>query len=428
LNTFLAASPRGDTDPYVAPLLDAEAVTAAGLRLRAAQIAWAARPIADRVAVLRRWAVAMGEQREAIIAAVAADTGRALLAAVELEGSLRRIESWCAQAPEMLARESSGTSVSAPSVNYIHQRVPYGLVGVISPWNFPLLLTLTDAIPALLAGNAVLAKPSEITPRFVAPLQASLAAVPELADVFELVTGTGETGAAVVEVVDAICFTGSVATGRKVGAQAGDRLIPAFLELGGKDPLLVLADADLDMAVATALRSSVISTGQACQSIERVYVHESLYADFVSALVAAARQVEPNLERIDRGHIGPFIDTRQAAKVQAQIDEAVAAGATLHCGGVVRRGEGAWCFPAVLTDLHHNMLIYREETFGPVLPIMPFSDDAEAIALANDTQFGLSAARPRCLMSRKNLLVYRVLVVREWARWVYCVSCASRRC
>ncbi|MYE82510.1 MAG: aldehyde dehydrogenase family protein, partial [Gammaproteobacteria bacterium] len=197
---------------------------------------------------------------------------------------------------------------------------------------------------------------------------------------------------AVVDAVDAVCFTGSVATGRLVGARAGERLVPAFLELGGKDPLVVLADADIETAAATALRGSVVATGQACQSIERVYVHEAICEAFVERLVAAASAATLNMERIDRGHLGPFIDPRQADRVEAQLADAVARGATLHCGGPRRRNGGVWCAPVVLTDVHHGMLLYREETFGPIVPVIAFANDDEAVRLANDSDFGLSAA------------------------------------
>ena len=181
-------------------------------------------------------------------------------------------------------------------------------------------------------------------------------------------------------------------TGRLVGARAGGRLIPAFLELGGKDPLLVLADSDLDTAVAVTLRSSVIATGQACQSIERVYVHDSLFDEFVARLVRAAGRVELNTGRVDTGHIGPFIDPRQGDKVAIQLEDARSRGAVQHCGGIVRHNGGVWCRPVVLTGVDHDMLLYREETFGPVMPVMPFADDKEAVRLANDSAFGLSAA------------------------------------
>lgn len=390
--TFDLYSPRGGEAASTIPNANAAEVGRRALALREGMSAWGASSLGDRISVLRRWQSALVEHQEAIVAALAQDTGRVALSVVEFAGVIARIDYWCAHAPAVFAEHSSGVSETAPSVAFEHQRVPLGLVGVISPWNFPLLLTMTDALPALVAGCAVLAKPSEITSRFVEPVKASIDAVPELAAVFDLVTGLGNTGSAVIDQADGVCFTGSVATGRKVGAQAGERLIPAFLELGGKDPLVVLADADLDRAVDAALRSSVISTGQACQSIERIYVHASIFDSFVEKIVEQARSVHTNRAGESAGVLGPFIDRRQADKVEMQVRKALTEGAIQHCGEFERDDGGAWCTPIVLTNVNHEMDICREETFGPVLPIMRFDSDEQAIAQANDTSFGLSAA------------------------------------
>ncbi|MYF05487.1 MAG: aldehyde dehydrogenase family protein [Gammaproteobacteria bacterium] len=390
-NFLLAANPRGG-EGFRFRAANEEEVTAAAGRLRGAQAEWAVLSAGERMALLERWCLALRDRREEIVAALANDTGRRLLSEAEIDGALRRIDHWGRKAPELLAERSAGVSESVASVRFEHRAVPLGLVGVISPWNFPLLLMLIDAVPALAAGCAVLCKPSEHTPRFVEPLMDAVRTVPEVAAVFDCVRGGPDTGSAVVDAVDAVCFTGSVATGRLVGARAGERLVPAFLELGGKDPLVVLADADIETAAATALRGSVVATGQACQSIERVYVHEAIYEAFVERLVAAASAATLNMERIDRGHLGPFIDPRQADRVEAQLADAVARGATLHCGGPRRRNGGVWCAPVVLTDVHHGMLLYREETFGPIVPVIAFANDDEAVRLANDSDFGLSAA------------------------------------
>ena len=371
-----------------------EATRMAGVaaELSAAQPFWAGAGLAQRLQALADWREALQGNRSAIVAALAEDTGRTLLSNAEFDGALQRISYWMKKAPLLLAQGAAGVSETVPSVRYEHQLVPLGLVGVISPWNFPLLLMLIDAAPALAAGCTVLAKPSELTPRFVEPLRQTVQATPKLSAALRFVQGGAQAGEALVEQVDAVCFTGSVAAGRLVGAQAGRRLIPAFLELGGKDPLIVLADANLQAAVAVALRASVLGAGQACQSIERVYVHASLHDAFVARLVKAAGEVNLHLAPADGGHLGPFIDGRQAAKVEAQLADAEARGAVRHCGGLLRRGGGAWCSPVVLTKTRHDMLLHREETFGPLIPVMPFADDEEAIELANDSEFGLSAA------------------------------------
>jgi acyl-CoA reductase-like NAD-dependent aldehyde dehydrogenase len=271
--------------------------------------------------------------------------------------------------------------------------VPYGLVGVISPWNFPFLLSMLDTIPALLAGCAVLVKPSEVTPRFVAPLMASVREFPELAGVLAFVTGDGQTGAALIEQVDAVCFTGSVATGRRVAEACARRFIPAFLELGGKDPVIVLDSADPDRAAAVVLRASVQATGQACQSLERVYVHERVAAAFIGRLVARAEAVPLNYPDGRRGQVGPLIFARQAEIIAGQLADAVAKGARILTGGAIEtHGGGLWLRPTVVTGVTHDMTLMTEETFGPVMPVMPFRDAAEAVRRANDSVYGLSAA------------------------------------
>jgi aldehyde dehydrogenase (NAD+) len=264
---------------------------------------------------------------------------------------------------------------------------------VISPWNFPLLLGLIDAVPALAAGCAVLVKPSEVTPRFIAPLMRTVRAVPELAEVLCVVEGAGDIGEALVGLVDAICFTGSVPTGRAVGAAAARAFIPAFLELGGKDAAIVLADADLDRATSAVVWGGTANAGQACQSIERIYVDTSVFNVFVAQLVTKARRLRLAWPRPEDGEIGPLIDADQAQVIQRHLQDAAAKGAVALCGGeLLRHGGGWWCPPTVLTGVDHSMAVMTEETFGPVLPVMPFTDIDEAIRLANDTCYGLSAA------------------------------------
>ncbi len=385
-----ASNPRGGPDFRLAAA-DVDDVRATALRLRAGQATWAA-SIEHRLTVFAAWRQALLARREALVEALSEDTGRQRLARSEFDGVLSRLDFWAERASGLLSRPAAGESAMMPSVRYEHRLSPLGLVGVIGPWNFPFLLPLIDAIPALLAGCAVLIKPSEVTPRLVQPLRQTIADAPELAAVLAVAPGGPACGEAVVDAVDAVCFTGSVATGRRVGAQAGGRLIPAFLELGGKDPLIVLPEADLALAVRVALRASVLATGQACQSIERIYVHASVHDDFLVQLTSAAKAVRLNLARVDQGQIGPFIDPRQADRVAEQLADALAEGAEQHCGGLIRQDGGVWCQPVVLSRLHHGMRLYQEETFGPVLPVMPFADDAEAVRLANDSEFGLSAS------------------------------------
>jgi acyl-CoA reductase-like NAD-dependent aldehyde dehydrogenase len=244
-----------------------------------------------------------------------------------------------------------------------------------------------------MAGCAVMLKPSEVTPRFIGPLKEAIAAVPALAQVFAIAPGDGATGAAVLDKVDCVAFTGSVATGRKIAVRAAERLIPAFLELGGKDPMVVLNGSDMDAAVDAALRGSTVSTGQACQSIERIYVARPMFEAFVERLTAAAKSARLNLSDIAVGEIGPIIFEKQADILAHQLKDAVAKGAKVHCGGRIEtHGGGLWLRPTVLTGVTPDMAVMRDETFGPIMPVTPFDTEEEAIALANATEFGLSAA------------------------------------
>jgi acyl-CoA reductase-like NAD-dependent aldehyde dehydrogenase len=372
----------------------ADAVSSLAARLREGQRAWLERGAEGRAASLRRLAESVARHRETLVAALIADTGRAGLSAVEVDSVVRMLNRWAQGAPALIARyQGSGQATAIPSITTSTRLVPYSLVGVISPWNFPLLLSMIDTIPALAAGCAVIVKPSEITPRFVRPLMTAIAEVPEIASVLAVLEGDGATGAALIPNVDFIAFTGSVATGRKVGEAAARAFIPASLELGGKDPLLVLATADPVKAAEIALRASVVNTGQACQSIERVYVARAIAEPFLTALVEKAGTVRLNYPDIKVGDIGPFISARQADIVQAQIDDAVSRGARLLTGGQVETlGGGKYLRPTVLAEVTPDMLVMVEETFGPVIPVTVFDTADAAIAHANAGIFGLSAA------------------------------------
>jgi acyl-CoA reductase-like NAD-dependent aldehyde dehydrogenase len=393
MDTIQVRNPRNGQFDYEFVPPEPDAMQRRAGELRKAQMDWATRPVEYRVAVLQRWKDQLLAHRGAIVEALVTDTGRRLLAQAEFGGTVAAIDRWCVHAPP-LVREQEGRSQAQPSITFRSQLVPYSLVGVISPWNFPLTLSLIDAIPALLAGCAVLVKPSEVTPRFVEPLRVSVAAVPELAAVCDFVVGDGRTGAALVGLVDAVCFTGSVRTGRAVGRSAAEHFIPAFLELGGKDPVIVTETADLELATDVVLRASVLATGQACQSLERVYVHDSLYDRFVARLVEKASAVPINYPDIHAGIVGPLIFDRQADIIAEQIDDALRRGAKVLCGGRVEihGGGGRWIRPTVVVDVNHSMKLMTEETFGPVMPVMRFHSIDEAVELANFGVYGLSAA------------------------------------
>jgi succinate-semialdehyde dehydrogenase/glutarate-semialdehyde dehydrogenase len=383
----------GKQDGQIVPPTPAEVAEAAGV-LREGQIAWRALGLEGRIALMRRWADAIEAAAPRIGAQEMRDTGRRRVShevPFMVAGSIR---GWCNNAPKFVERAMlAGQSSVAPSVRFHTQLVPYPLVGIISPWNHPFLLSMLDAVPALLAGCAVLAKPSEVAPRFVGPVSDTISAIPELAAVLRYMVGDGGTGQALISAVDMICFTGSVPTGRKVAEACARRFIPAFLELGGKDAVIVTRSANLQQAAAAVLKGAVHNTGQLCFSTERAYVAREIFKPFVEELKAQAMRLDFSYPDIRRGHLGPYILSRQADIVDAQLAEALAAGAKLEVGGPSRELGGGRYMPAtVVTGVDHTMRLMREETFGPVIPVMPYDSEDEAISLANDSEFGLSGA------------------------------------
>ncbi|WP_242049213.1 aldehyde dehydrogenase family protein [Aulosira sp. FACHB-615] len=360
-------------------------------RARRAQVRWQQLGVEGRVAALKEWKQAILTRRDKLTDALVNDTGRLSISVMEIDSFLSSIDRWCGLAPDLLQDSAKNTSI--PFIALQQTSTPYPVVGVISPWNFPLLLSTIDTIPALLAGCAVVVKPSEIAPRFIAPLTDAINEVPALRDVLSFVEGAGETGAALIENVDLICFTGSVATGRKVAAAAANKFIPAFLELGGKDPAIVLESANLELATSAILWGSVVNTGQSCLSIERIYVAESIFDKFYHQLVAKAHRLQLAYPAIESGELGPIIAETQAGIINEHISDAVEKGAVIHCGGKVEElGGGWWCRPTVLTQVNHTMKVMTEETFGPIMPVMAFAKVEEAVNLANDSIYGLSAA------------------------------------
>ncbi|MDJ0902108.1 MAG: aldehyde dehydrogenase family protein [Xenococcus sp. MO_188.B8] len=391
-NQIQVRNPRSGKIDYGINPLTASQLQAECHRLRKSQTSWQNLGVAGRIKALQDWKEALLEHKDELIASLILDTGRLSETLIEFDSVISGIDRWCRLAPELLSPDPD--KVTAISFIQLQQQlVPYPLVGVISPWNFPLLLSTIDTIPALLAGCAVIAKPSEIAPRFIAPLTKTINSVPELRDVLLYIEGAGETGANLIAEVDLVCFTGSVATGRKVAAAATQRFIPAFLELGGKDPAIVLASADLDLATSAILWGSVVNAGQSCLSIERIYVAKSIFDNFVEQLVTKAKQLDLNYPLVKEGEIGPIIAELQAAIITEHLEDAIAKGAKIHCGGQVEElAGGLWCRPTVLTQVNHTMKIMTEETFAPIMPIMSFTTNEEAVHLANDTSYGLSAA------------------------------------
>ncbi len=387
-----ARNPRTGEEDYEFAPSTREEIAAEAARLRAAQPAWEALGAKGRTQVLIRFADAVDAAAPQIAAALTIDTGRSAVSWIEVEGLSRNIRRWAERGPTLLAGLDREPRPSAtPGIAIASEFSAYPLFGAIAPWNFPVILSHIDAVPALMAGCAALVKPSEVTPRFAEPMRKVVAQVPELPLAY--VMGGPEVGQALIEEVDYVCFTGSTATGRKVAEAAARQLIPANLELGGKDPMIVTANADPEWAAGVALRSSIVATGQACQSIERIFVAREIAEPFLASLAEAAKQVEITYPDATKGHLGPFIFPAQADKVQNQIDDALANGARVLAGGKVEQlGGGNYLRPTVLTDVTPQMAVMREETFGPVLPVTVFDDLETAIAMANDTEYGLSAA------------------------------------
>ena len=379
------------------PSVAAEEVGALVDRARTAQPAWADLGFEGRAKVLmsaRGWLVANGSR---VVETICGETGRPAdeVQFTDLGYGISALEFWAKAAPRYLADEQVETaSPSARGGRRLEIRyAPVGVVGVVGPWNFPLTNSFGDCIPALAAGNAVVLKPSEITPLTSLLMGEMLAdcGVPE--GVFSVATGAGETGSALVDAVDFVMFTGSAATGKKVMAQAAQTLTPVSLELGGKDPMVVLADADIDRAVNAAITYGLNNSGQVCISVERIYVEDSVHDEFVERLaerVAALRQGPPG--EIGSVDVGAIIFPPQLELIEQHVADAVERGATVVSGGKRAEGSGRFYEPTILTGVDHSMRCMREETFGPTLPVMRIDGAEQGVELANDGPYGLQAS------------------------------------
>lgn len=364
--------------------------------LRVAQPAWASLSYAHRARWLHRWRDWMLDNEARLTELVQRESGKSLNdAAAEIPIALEVINYYARHAEAFLAREHPRPH--APTMVLKRLTVAYHpqqLVGLITPWNGPIGNPMLDLPAALMAGCAVLTKPSEETPLAWAECVRGWREDIGAPLVLDAALGRGETGAAVVEVVDMVHFTGSARTGRRIGARCAERLIPCSLELGGKDPMIVCADADLERAANAAIWGGFANAGQFCISVERIYVEQPVYDEFVRLVVAKASRLRVGTESAPRVEYdtGAIATEDQLNIISAHVDEAVAAGARVLTGGHRRSGEGLYYEPTVLVDVDHTMRCMREETFGPTLPIMNVRDTAEAIRLANDSPYGLSAS------------------------------------
>lgn len=376
------------------PQWTAEDVGTAFERARRAQPAWAAAPVRDRRAVVRRLVHLLQQHRETVFDVLQYETGKARIDAVSefgeaVLGSVHHAR----QAERLLAaRRHRGALPGLTKTAEI--RHPQGVVAVIAPWNFPLALAVIDAVPALLAGNAVIVKPDNQTALSTLLLDRLLAEAGCPAGVFQVCTGDpAEIGDALIDGADYVAFTGSTATGRRIAARAGSRLIGASLELGGKNPMIVLADADLNRAARAVLRGSFANAGQLCMTAERLYVQSTVYEQFLEMLREQVRGVRLGAALDFSKDVGSLTTPAVLDRVRGYVDQARASGATIVAGGRSRPGLGPLFYePTVLTDVGVAARLHREEVFGPVVSVYPFGDIPDVLAQANDSEYGLTAS------------------------------------
>jgi len=390
------------------PSDDAASVAAKAARARAAQPAWAATPLADRIACIARFRGAVASELEALAKTLTQEVGKPLSQSRnELNGFLARIDFFLAQVAASTAAE---TVFSDASMTERIDHDPLGVVANISAWNYPYFVGGNVFVPALLTGNAVLYKPSEFAALTGLHIDRLLHAAGIPTDVFITLVGAGEVGAALLaQKVDGVFFTGSAATGAKIAAQMGARMVRLQLELGGKDPTYVADDADPKVAAESLADGAMYNTGQSCCSVERIYVHEKLHDAFVEHFLATVRGFKVGDPMAEGTYIGPITRPPQMAVLASQVEDAVAKGAQLRTGGKRIEGAGSWFEPTVLTHADHTMALMQDESFGPVIGIQKVASDDEALALMNDTRYGLTAGmftkseeRARRLLGRVN--------------------------
>ncbi len=360
--------------------------------MREAFPAWSAKSVKERIKILKKFQNLLIDQRDEISTVVSQDTGKSRQdSLIELFVTVDMLSQNNAKAPKWLKRERVSSGLYFFKKCIIEHR-PHGVVVVISPWNYPLMISLTPMLSALLAGNTVVLKTSEVTPAVGALLEKLFKSLPELAPFVRVVHGDGKVGAALVNSnPDYIFVTGSTVTGKKILQAAAENLIPATLELGGKDAAVILEDADLESAARWTTWGAYFNAGQTCMSVERVYAVESQYDEFVRLAVQYTKEIQNGftLDTHSPYQIGPITDPRQTQIIDEHLNDAIQKGAKVLCGG---KEQGAYYKPMVMVDVDHSMKVMQEETFGPIMPIMKVRDEAEAIRLANDSTFGLSAS------------------------------------
>jgi len=396
-STIISTNPA--TGEVLAELECASAgdVQSAVLRAKQVQPAWEATPVSGRIAVLRRFQQLLSERRDEVATLTCREAGKPVVEALVTEVLVvLDAATFCINHAHQFLREQRlphGNPVMKMKRGKL-VREPFGVIGIISPWNYPFSTPAGETLAALVTGNAVVLKPSEFTPLIGLELQRLLHTAGLNPDLMQVVIGEGPAGAALIESpIDKIIVTGSVATGRRVAEAAAKKLLPVVLELGGKDPMLVLDDANLDIASSGAVWGAFMNAGQTCLSVERCYVHRSLYDKFLDVCRSKVAKLRVGNGIDSEVELGPLISERQLRIVEDHVNDAVRQGARLLMGGkrMPELGPNFYA-PTLLADVTQDMRIMREETFGPVLPVAPFDSDDEAVRLANDSDFGLGAS------------------------------------
>ena len=361
---------------------------------RAAQPAWAASSFTTRAKIFLRFYDLLVQRFDEVLDLIQLETGKARAHAHEEVLDTAIVSRYYALRAEKLLRPQRRKGAFPLLTQTWKFRSPVGVIGFISPWNYPLTLSITDAIPALMAGNTAVLKPDRQTSSTALWAVSLLREAGLPTGVLQVVTGDGSTvGPALAKRVDFLMFTGSTATGKSIATQAAARLIGCSLELGGKNPMIVCADADVESAVSGAIRGCFTAAGQLCVSIERIYIHESIFDRFATRFADEARKLKMGAAFDYSADLGSLTSRRQLAKVEEHVQDAVNKGATLLTGGRRRPELGPLFYePTVLTEVHENMKVYTEETFGPVVSLYKFQTENEAIARANATSYGLNAS------------------------------------
>jgi len=372
------------------PADDAKSVRAKYERARAAQPGWAKTRLKQRIHIIEKFRALVAAQAETLAKVLTTEVGKPISQSRnELKGLLPRIDFFLAETAHTLRTERVSADESMEE-RISHE--PLGVVANISAWNYPWFVGSNVFVPALLAGNAVLYKPSEfasLTGTEIARLLYE-AGVPK--DVFIPVIGGGAVGSALLEQpVDGVFFTGSVGTGKKIAEAVRGRLVKLQLELGGKDPIYICEDADIAKAAAGVADGAFYNTGQSCCSVERIYVHEEIFDRFVEAFMAEVRKFKRGDPTQDSTYIGPLTRAPQLKVLEAQVKDAVKKGAKILTGGHKGKSKGNWFEPTVLVNVDHSMAVMREESFGPIIGLMAARDDEDAVRLMNDTTYGLTA-------------------------------------